>query len=124
MKKLLNFFGFELFCLGFMMIAIIIGLMSGCAKTMFHKDYFDPATGKVIASVDLTMSKPIFTTMSAGINGDMINMNSGTSVQLEQLFAMGLQGYAKYMSGGLANTSTPTIGPTINPFNPVPVPIN
>lgn len=95
-------------------LLLTISCTLGCAKTIYHKDWFDSSTGKVIASEDFTMSRPIFAAMSAGKSGETINMNSGSSIQLDQLMSMALQGYAKYMSGGLVPTPTPT--PTTGPI--------
>ncbi|HAR40188.1 MAG TPA: hypothetical protein DCR68_02285 [Coprothermobacter sp.] len=100
--------------------------LAGCAKTLAHREYFDPATGNKIAIEDLTMSRPIFASMGAGSTSPSgtITMNSASSISVEQLMSIALQGYAKYISGGLMSTpaATPMIGPTINPFNPEPIP--
>ena len=82
----------------------------GCAKTMAHREYFDATTGNRIAVEDLTMSRPIFATMGAGSTSlsGTITMNSASSISVEQLMSMALQGYSQYTSYGLASKALDT----------------
>ena len=98
----------------------VVALLAGCATATFER-----------GDMKLTVKRPIFATVNAtatSANGDTVTINTNTSVQVDQLASMALQGYAKYMSGGLMSApvakDTPTVGPTINPFNPMPVPTN
>ena len=94
----------------FLLLMFMAGCYLGCAKTMAHREYFDGATGNKIAVEDLTMSRPIFAAMGAGSSSPSgtITMNSASSISVEQLMSMALQGYAQYMSGGLANKALAT----------------
>jgi hypothetical protein len=86
MKKLL------LVCMVFLM---------GCATATFER-----------GDMKLTVKRPIFSTVNAtavSSQGDTVTINTGASVQVDQLAALAIQGYAKYMSGGLASSPAPSV---------------
>ena len=89
-----------------LLLMFIVGCVTSCAKTMAHREYFDAVTGNKIAVEDLTMSRPIFAAMGAGSTSPLtgaITMNSASSISVEQMMGMAIQGYQEYISGGLAN---------------------
>jgi hypothetical protein len=113
----------------FIYLILILFFAVSCAKTVAHREYFDGATGNKIAVEDLSMSRPIFAAMGAGSSSPSgtITMNSASSISVEQLMSMALQGYSQYISGGLANkalnmqnnnATTPPVGPIATPANP------
>lgn len=101
------------------LLFVMLVFSVSCAKTMIHKDIFDPQTGKVVASFDAQMSRPIFAAMNANGAGDSWGMSSSTSFNAEQFMNTMMSAYMKYMSGGLAptpslpQTPAPTVGPTV-----------
>lgn len=80
-------------------ICLMLGLfLFGCATATFER-----------GDMKLTIKRPIFSTVNAtaiSSQGDTITINTGASVQVDQLAALALQGYAQYMSGGLVQTPT------------------
>lgn len=74
---------------------ICMVIFMGCATATFER-----------GDMKLTVKRPIFSTVNAtavSSQGDTVTINTGASVQLDQLTALAIQGYAKYMSGGLAS---------------------
>jgi hypothetical protein len=63
-------------------------------------------------------SRPIFANLNISWTESTGVVSTGSSVQLDQIMALAIQGYAKYVSGGVMSTppvptSQPTIGPLI-----------
>ena len=88
------------FCLG-----ISIFLLGACATAEYRN-------GQEVFKI----SKPIFSAVGGSItkaDGTTININAGASVSIDTLASMAMQGYAKYISGGLINKPNPTVGPLI-----------
>lgn len=91
-----------------LILVCVLILLAGCATVTYEK-----ADG-----TKLKVSRPIFAAVSAGVttfNGDIVTVNANTSVSIDQLSQTAMAGYAKYMSGGLASTSTQTPSVTLVP---------
>lgn len=74
--------------------------MAGCATATFER-----------GDMKLTVKRPIFSTVNAtavSAYGDTVTINTGASVAVDQLATLAIQGYAKYMSGGLASAPAQT----------------
>jgi hypothetical protein len=87
-------------------------MMMGCATATYQN-----------GDVTLKVSRPIFAALSASATssqGDTVSINAASSVQLDQLVALAIKGYAQYMSGGLV--SPPVAGPTVQSIPAVAVP--
>lgn len=87
-------------------VSFVIYLLSmfGCATATYQKP----------DGTKLTVSRPIFASVSVGVtsaNGDMVTINASTSVAVDQLAQTALAGYAKYMSGGLMSTPVQAVEP-------------
>jgi hypothetical protein len=57
------------------------------------------------------ISRPIFSVVGGSVvkpDGTIITISASASVSIDTLATMALQGYAKYMSGGLASSPAPT----------------
>jgi hypothetical protein len=70
-------------------------VLMGCATATYKN-----------GDVSLTISRPIFAALSASATssqGDTVSINAASSVQLDQLVALAIKGYAQYMSGGLVS---------------------
>lgn len=92
------------FCLG-----ISIFLLGACATAEYRN-------GQEVFKI----SKPIFSAVGGSVtkaDGTTININAGASVSIDTLTSLAIQGYSKYMSGGLVNTPNPTVGPLITEKN-------
>lgn len=83
------------------LILICMVILVGCATATFER-----------GDMKLTVKRPIFSTVNAtavSAYGDTVTINTGASVQLDQLTALAIQGYAKYMSGGLASAPATSV---------------
>ena len=79
-----------------LLLIVAMFLLVGCATATYQN-----------GDVKLTVSRPIFSAVSASATsakGDIVSINASTSAQLDQLANIALQGYAKYMTMGLAPT--------------------
>lgn len=76
-----------------LILVCMLILFASCATATFER-----------GDMKLTVKRPIFSTVNAtaiSSQGDTVTINTGASVQVDQLAALAIQGYAKYMSGGL-----------------------
>lgn len=77
------------------LLICMVLLLAGCATATFER-----------GDMKLTIKKPIGSTVNAtatSANGDTVTINTGASVQVDQLAALAIRGYAQYMSGGLVS---------------------
>lgn len=76
----------------FILILILIFFLIGCATATFKKTEFDQ-TGKVLSVTEATSKRPIFAATSMAWTNNSGNLNSSSSVDLQQMVGAMLAGY-------------------------------
>ena len=59
----------------------------------------------------ITVKKPVGSSINVAVTdatGKVTTISAGSSIPIDQIAAMGLSGYSKYMSGGLISTPVAT----------------
>ena len=89
------------------LLVFILGCVTSCATTTFTKTNYD-SNGKVTSTTDVTMKRPILASTSASWTDLTGNINSASSVSLEQMVASMLAGYLASQTVG-ATSATPAV---------------
>ena len=84
MKKLICF---EAFCVLFVALLVLLSLMLGCATTTYTETKPDGT------KIDVSIKRPIFAASAVAWSTNSGNINSASSVDLNQLVGSMLAGY-------------------------------
>ena len=71
---------------------VMVLLLLGCATSTFKKTIYD-STGKVVATTEATVKRPIFAASAISWTDFTGNINSASSVDLNQIVGSMLAGY-------------------------------
>lgn len=95
-------------------LIVALGVTAGCATATQLTTNYGP-DGKITSTVKHEIKRPVFAAMSHSWTNTTGVMNASSSVQLDQLMTLAIQGYARYLSGGLAVPQAPLVPSTIMP---------
>ena len=102
------------------LLIILFFVVFGCTTAKITKDSFD-ADGKKVTTTTYEVKRPIGASASLGAvtkEGEAVNINAASSINVDQLISAGIAGYMKYLTGGLAPIPVQTIGPTVQNASP------